>query len=229
MADITRLIIEFAVRTTVLTALLCGMVKIQKLNFFFPGLLVSAVIACVVDALPHFGHFLAVPALFLCVWKVTGARPLPDVTIAVLIPYLLMFGVNVLLFTGRTGAVPPAVTIKAIVKTNLPPAVVKPLTPALIPPPSTNLAVTNVPVNPAKTNLHSADEILKDFAVKGVTRNGDKSMLVIHVNKRTYTIEMGEPALVQTTSGPCQIRLVNLGESWATVQVNGEAAYLRVH
>src|ERR1039457_439552 len=155
MGDTGILIIEYAARTAVLTLLLCGMVKIQKLNFFFPGLLVSAAIACALDTIPCFGHYLAVPILYLCIWKVTGASLMPDAVFTVVISYALMFAVNVLLFTARG------------------------------------------PAGPVKKNSKPADEILKDVKVKGVTRNGDKSMLLISANKKTYELVTGEQTSVQ--------------------------------
>ena len=229
MGHTTILIIDYAARTALLTLLLCAMVKIQKLNFFFPGLLASAIIACALDTIPYFGHYLAVPVLYLCIWKVTGASLMPDAVFTVVVSYALMFAVNVLLFTALIGDLRPAVKTSEISKTNHAATVVKPATPIITPPPATNQIVTNASASPAKTNLKSADDFLKEVTVKGVTENGDKSMLVIRANKKIYTLMMGEQTLVQTTSGPCHIRLVNVGETWATVEVNGEKTYLRVH
>lgn len=229
MGDSLILIIEYAARTAVLTLLLCVMVKIQKLNFFFPGLLVSAAIACGLDTIPYFGHYLAVPVLYLCIWKVTGASLMPDAVFTVVIAYALMFAVKVLLFTALVGDL--RASSSSHESNGIPYAVaaVKPATPGVAPLPVANQNAQNVPASPVKKNSKSADEILKDVTVKGVTRNGDKSMLLISANKKTYELVTGEQTSVQTTNGTCHLRLVGVSETWATVEVNGEAAYLHLH
>lgn len=229
MGDITILIIEYAARTVVLTLLLCLMVKLQKLNFFFLGLLASAAIACALDTIPYFGHYLAVPVLYLCIWKVTGASLMPDAVFTVVVSYALMFAVNVLLFTALIGDL-RAHTDEGD-RAEIPPAVAaaKPVTPANAPVPATNQVVQNVSTNSPNKNAKSAGEILKDVSVKGATRNGDKSMLILQSGKKNYELEVGVPTLLQTPSGSCHIRLLNVGATWATVEVNGEAAYLPIH
>ena len=228
MGDTGILIIEYAARTAVLTLLLCGMVKIQKLNFFFPGLLVSAAIACALDTIPYFGHYLAVPILYLCIWKVTGASLMPDAVFTVVISFALMFAVNVLLFTALIGDLRTSISSHESHGIPRAVAVAKPPPPGVAPVPVTNQNVQGGPAGPVKKNSKPADEILKDVKVKGVTRNGDKSMLLISANKKTYELVTGEQTSVQTTNGTCHLRLVNVDETWATVEVNGEAAYLRI-
>ena len=95
MGDITILIIEYAARTVVLTLLLWLMVKLQKLNYFFLGLLGSAAVACALDTIPYVGHYLAVPVLYLCIWKITQASLMPDAVFTVVVSYALMFAVKV--------------------------------------------------------------------------------------------------------------------------------------
>lgn len=228
MGDTTILILEYAARTAVLTLLLCLMVKLQKLNFFFGGLLASAAIACALDTIPYVGHYLAVPVLYLCVWKITGASLMPDAVFTVVVSYALMFAVKVLLFTALIGDLRLPVRHDETSEIPRAAAVEKPAPPVATPPPATNQNVESVPVSPANKPSKSADEILADFTVKGFTRNGDRSMLIISVNKKTYELAAGEATSVQTTNGACQILLMNVGETWATVEVNGEPAYLRI-
>lgn len=228
MGDITILIIEYAARTAVLTVLLCLMVKLQKLNFFFLGLLASAAIASGLDTIPYFGHYLAVPVLYLCIWKVTGASLMPDAVFTVVISYALMFAVKVLLFTALIGDLRGHVNVRD--GGEIPPAapVLKAVAPVSARPQATNAVGQNVAAAPANKNAKSADEILKEITVKGATQNGGKSMLLISANKKIYELAMGEQTVVQIPSGSCRVRLVNVDETWASVEVNGEAAYLRI-
>jgi hypothetical protein len=230
--DILFLIAGYAARTVLLTVLLCFMVKIQKLNFYFLGLLAAAAIACALDTIPYVGHYLAVPVLYLCIWKVTGASLMPDAVFTVVIAYALMFAVNVLLLTALMGDLrpsakddetdgpPPAVVLAkatpqpALIHTSSPPAAV-----------SVPVATPTNSVKPQK----SAEEILKAFAVKAATANGDKSLLTVSANKKIYTLTTDQPTLVPLADGVCRLRLVNVSGTWATVEVNGESAYLPIH
>jgi hypothetical protein len=74
-----------------------------------------------------------------------------------------------------------------------------------------------------------AAEWLVNVSVKGSTENGDKSMLLISVNNKSYTLMAGEPVLVRMEKGACHMRLIEVSEPWAILEVNGETAYLRIH
>ena len=226
MGDIIIMIVEYAARTAVLTLLLWLMIKLQKLNYFFLGLLGSAALACALDTIPYFGHYLAVPVLYFCIWKVTQASLVPDAIFTVVIAYALMFAVKVLLFTALIGDLRPHIRGDENDELRSEVAAAQPPPPAGVSPPATN---QNAAASPAKVPAKSTDEILKDVVVKGVTRNGDKSMVLISSNKKNYTLTMGQLTLVQTPAETLHLRLVNVSETWATVEVNGEAAYLRVH
>ena len=229
MGDLAILIIEYAARTVVLTLLLWAMVKLQKLDYFFLGLLGSAALACALDTIPYFGHYLAVPVLYFCIWKVTHASLMPDAVFTVVVAYALMFAVKVLLFTALIGDL--RMSTSSDENDPVPPAVAaaKPApsvpAPVPVPVPATNQHAAS----PAKTPSKSAEEILKEITFKGLTQNGDKSMLVVNANKKNYTLMTGETTVVQTASGTCRIRLVAMSANWATLEVNGEETVWRIH
>ena len=233
--DIIALVISYAARTVLLTLLLWIMVQLQKLNYSFLGLLGSAALASALDTIPYFGHYLAVPVLYLCIWKVTQASLMPDAIFTVVVAYALMFAVNVMLFTALIGDLRPSAMPDANERDEPPPAVLETETPPAPAIPRTNhppAAIarvdTNAPAKPAKP-AKSADEILKAITVKAATDNGAKSLLTISAEKKIYTLTMGQPAAVPLADGVCHLRLVRISESWATVEVNGEATYLRIH
>ena len=83
------------------------MLEIQKFNYNWPGLIGSALLASGLDMIPYFGHALAVPALYICVWKMTRESIFPDAAFTVLFSYLFMFVVNMFLITYLMGDLRP--------------------------------------------------------------------------------------------------------------------------
>src|SRR5688572_6679136 len=91
------LAIEGVVRWFIYTALLWIMIKIQKLNYNFFGLMAVSAGAIAVSYIPWAGPYLAYPVLVFGLWKVTGADIVPDVVFTVAITRALMFCVNLFL------------------------------------------------------------------------------------------------------------------------------------
>src|SRR2546423_14224552 len=63
--------IPFLIKTVFLVLALWIMVKIQRFQYHFLGLLGAATLASALDMIPYFGHFIALPVLYLCLIKVT--------------------------------------------------------------------------------------------------------------------------------------------------------------
>ena len=116
------LFIEFAVQTVFLFVALWIMIKIQKLDYNFPGLLGTAAIVSGLDqaldtVLGHFlgiylANYISTPiilvVLIICVSKVTHADRV-DVMFTIMVGYALMFGMNLWLFGALLGDLrPPA-------------------------------------------------------------------------------------------------------------------------
>jgi hypothetical protein len=99
---------------------------------------------------------------------------------------------------------------EAVPKTNPPVSVTNPPAPS----PPTNLAAPPA-APPAENNS-------KLFTVRGVTRNGANSAVTVQTGARTYTIFLGEAALMQTSEGPISVRFNDLGEDSVTLEINGE-------
>ncbi|HEX9046505.1 MAG TPA: hypothetical protein VF988_05715, partial [Verrucomicrobiae bacterium] len=112
LGDIVAFVIGYVARTGLLTLLLWLMIKLQKLNYTFLGVLGSAALASLLDSIPYVGHYFAVPVLYLCIWKVTQASLMPDAVFTVAVSYALMFAVNVLLFTALIGDLRPSARIR---------------------------------------------------------------------------------------------------------------------
>jgi hypothetical protein len=215
MAFGLALFIHFAARTAVLTLLLWIMVKLQKLDHSFLG---SAALASAFDLIPYCGPYLAVPALFLCIWTGTRASFGPAV-FTVGVSYALMFAVRLFLLVRLLPPLHPPAAAAVLFQTHPLPKV-DPVA-AFMQVQSTNLPA---PVVVQKT----ADDWVKEITFKGVTANGDKSILLVQATTNLYEIQVDRPVTVQTATGTCQMRLINVGETWATLEINGETGYLRL-
>lgn len=85
------------------TALLWIMIKVQKLNYNWLGLLGSSALASAIDYIPVVGPYLGWVALVICLQKVTQADIAPDVLFTVAIAGSLMFCVNLFLLGSLMG------------------------------------------------------------------------------------------------------------------------------
>src|SRR6267378_5007314 len=104
------LLIHFAVQTVFLMAALWLMIKLQKLNYNFLGLLGAASLASAIKLIPlpfYIADIISCAALLFCISKVTGAEYI-DVKFTVVIGYALMFGMNLGLFGALLGDLRPS-------------------------------------------------------------------------------------------------------------------------
>ncbi len=76
------------------TALLWGMIKVQRLNYKFLGLIGSSLLATGLGYIPVVGTYIGWAVLVICLWKCTGADIAPDVLFTVGVAGALMFCVN---------------------------------------------------------------------------------------------------------------------------------------
>ena len=237
------LFIEFAVQTVFLFVALWIMIKVQKLDYNFPGLLGTAAIVSGLDrvldtVLGHFwgiylANYISAPiilvVLIICVSKVTHADRV-DVMFTIVVGYALMFGMNLWLFGALMGDLrPPAGssrefdTIAEQQETN---EVVQTAIMTNQPVQNTHPSVSNAP---AKLAAQPAEITTNLFSVKGVARDASKSAVTIQTGKRTYTIMLGESALTQTTNGPVSVRFKELGDGWVVLTINGVETKLPFH
>jgi hypothetical protein len=216
------LLINFAGPTAFLTLLLWLLVKLQGLDYSFRGLLGSAALTCALDIVPYLGHYLAALALCFCIWKVTLASLMPNAALTAIVSYALTFVAKVLLLMVAFHDFHWSVINHNRWKPSHTVVMAEPI-PAFV----TGVPATNRPA-PVPVRK-SADDWLKEVALKGATENGANSTVLLLASTNLYKLEMNQPTTVETLNGSCQMRLVNVSENWATVEVNGETAYLRLH
>ena len=217
VSDIIGLLIEFVAHAVLLTVALWIMIKLQSLNYNFPALLGSAALGGGLDMIPYFGHALAVPALYFCIWKMTRASMFPDAAFTVVVAYALMFAFNVLVLTALMGDLRPDLHPSAA---NEPDDVTNTVV-------ETTPAKTKPPAGTKQTAVSKAAKAAaKNFSVKGVTRNGDQSSVSIQAGGKNYFVPLNQVTLITTDDGILSVRLTVLADKTLTLEINGEPVTL---
>lgn len=201
--------ISFLLHFILLLTGLWVMIKFQKFDYNWLGLLGTALLGSALDMVPYVGHYFAVPALYLCIWKMTRASIFPDASFTVLFAYLFMFVVNMFALTFLTPDLRPDLH------------------------PSADEAVTNIVVAAAPTNtpaprapvesqaVKAAKAAAQYLSVKGFMRNGAKSMVMLADGTRVYTLYLGDRTAVQTPEGTSRVRFDSVNSNSVTLLVDG--------
>jgi hypothetical protein len=281
-ATILGLAMEIAIQTAFLTVALWIMVKLQKLDYIFLGLLASAALASAVEKIldvflePTFGIYttssisapITVGVLILCVMKsIQGDRT--DALFTVGVGYALTFGMNLWLMGTLMGDLRPSArhahemriaaeineASEAATRTNQPavliqatnktmgkaaaseksPATNGPTNSAALAPVAGSKEKTAPPVAQPATKpkepapVKPGEAIAKAFSVKGLTRNGLKSSVVLNTGVKSYTIFVGESLSMETAKGEVVVGLEELGTDWLFLKVGGERVKISLH
>jgi len=233
--------VQFTVQMVFLFVALWIMIKLQKLDYNFPGLLGTAALASGVDCTlnrffgiwfgPFSGYFAApffLIVLYVCLRKLLTSADHVDVIFTMCVGGALRFAMYVFLFTALLPDLRPSARNTDEFETSAPQ-------------PETNevrqiAGKTNSPPPGATAGLAAqpkpgqlVETATNLFSVKGVSRNGSKSAVTIQTGKRTYTISLGEAALTQTSKGPVSVRFKELGDGWVVLAINGQETKLPFH
>ncbi len=218
--------IQFLIRTVFLLIALWFMVKVQKFQYNFLGLLGSAALASILDMIPIVGHFIALPVLYLCLIKVTR-EDLSGVVFTAGISYALVFVMNLFLLATLMGDLRSFATRELVAEakektqeTNpsddeaddemgeAPAPKVAPL-----PPPQ---------VRPADQGGKGKNSNAWGFKVKGVAKSARNSSAIIFSGRKNYSISLGESLQMETVNGGVTVTLKEVGESSVVLNVRGE-------
>jgi Tfp pilus assembly protein PilP len=236
--------LRWVLETGFLLLALWIMVKIQKLQFNFPGLLIAAAIASAFNLIPFVGRFIAVPVLWMSLTKVTR-EDFAGVAFTTGVSYALVFGMNLFLLGALMGHLTPSTYVRARTlpdnrqQTELtsddedndsvatrPEASAPTNTPNTVPPakasggPAQTAAVQ--PENPS-----SDLPLNKAFFLKGVTQNGKNSMALISTGGKTYTVFLNETVSVDTGVGKKTIRLEKVDKNLVLLDVEGQVIQVK--
>jgi len=216
------------------------MIKLQKLDYRFLGLIVAAAIATIVGmvldevfsrALGAYvgmsvSSLLVIIVLSICLYKVTRADP-TDVAFTVGVGYALTFCMNLFLLGALLGdlkpshygdddlipvAARPTDEEAAEVLTNTPPE--------LIHTPRTIKQSTNSVAKAAPVPLN------KSFTVRGVTRNATRPSVVLEASGKQYTLFSGDMVMMRIPRGFVAVQFKGLDHDQILLNVEGEEVKL---
>jgi hypothetical protein len=211
--------VSYLFHFVLLLAGLWGMLKIQKFNYNWPGLLGSAVLASGLDMIPVVGHYCAVPVLYICIWKMTRESIFPDAAFTVLFSYLFMFVVNMFLITFLTGDLRPDLRPEANSAGAAAPTNATMVAPA-------NPEMSHAAVDSAAAQ--KAEAVAKSLSVKGLIRNGSNSVLVLGEGAKNRVLGLGEEMVVQTAAASNHVRFENVDTHSVTLSIDGTPVKLKV-
>jgi hypothetical protein len=238
LTTILALSIEFVVQTVFLVTALWIMIKIQKLNYKFLPLLGASALTSGLDMIPFVGHYLAVPVLLFCVYRITRADKV-DVLFTVFVGFALMFGMNLWLLGALMGDLRPSAQTdfdsvtdpiemeaesEAASETTPPPAATEAERDGGKTAITASTAPAGKPNDPAAAKL--AREIAKTFSLKGVIQSANKPMATIHTGTKTYTITVGETLAMETVKGKTVVRCDAVDKNGVDLTVAGERVKL---
>ena len=238
--NVLALAIEFVVQTAFLLAGLWIMIKLQKLDHNWPGLLGAAALASGLDMIPLAGHYLAVPVLLFCIAKVTRAERV-DVVFTVALGYALMFGMNLWLLSALLGDLRPSarkdlVDEIAAAGTELdepgandsgPPAARIPATSAAARA-SAPTGTQHVSQPAPSSGSKAAQDLAKILSLKGVVLSANKPTATISTGAKTYIIAVGETLSMETAKGKTAVHCESVDADSAVLTVAGERVKLKL-
>jgi hypothetical protein len=226
------------VKWLVYTALLWGMIKVQKMQYNLLGLLGSSALATLINFIPVVGCYLSWAVLVLCLWKVTHSDIVPDVLFTVGIAGAIMFCLNLWAFAALMGDLRPGLQADSedagpafaeIVEEDDAPA--KPVA-APKPAPEPSRQSGSSPVGkltdsvsrlirsatpgpaPATSNLSHG------LVLKGVVLQASQPSAMLMAGNKYYTIQAGEELVIPAANTNLKVRCNSIDRSLVSLTLN---------
>src|SRR5215472_14529944 len=79
------------------------MIKLQGLQYELLPVIGAAFLAAGLDTIPFMGHYIAVPVLYICIWKITRTSLYPEAVFTVALSYALMYTTTIILLAYAPG------------------------------------------------------------------------------------------------------------------------------
>jgi hypothetical protein len=206
------LAMSFGFRFVVLFAFLWVMIQIQKFQYELLPLIGAAFLAAALDMIPFVGHYMALPVLYFCIWKITRASLFPEAVFTVALSYAGMYCLTLILLAyAPVPSYHPTMAhddfgddtnfqaLAAVQTTN---QVQAPETPS----------APLVPEN----------KVAADISVKGISGSANDAMVTIQCGKKDYVIALGEGTTISTEEGSATVRFVEAGKNDVTLAVGGQ-------
>jgi hypothetical protein len=210
------LAVAFLVRFVLLMVCLVAMIKIQKLELAWLPLIGSALLASALDLVPLVGHFIALPALYLCIWKFARCDSYKDATFTVGISYAVVQCATWILAAYVTGDFHPnlAQSQDNYDFTNFQATAAAQVT-------NETAQVDPAPV-PAPEVKAPDNTTIPNISVKGVSQGASGPLAIIQCGKKIYTMSLGEGITASTKDGFVPVRFLAVNANDVTLDVDGQ-------
>jgi len=225
-------LIEFGVQAVFMMAALWMMIKIQSLDYTFLGLVICGALSSAIDVIPHFGHYLAVPTLYVCVARMTRADIFPDAVFTVVVAYALTFCMNLFLLSALIGDLRPSAneqpeeTVAGVTSETDKQdafAAVPDDSPMFMKSNATSVvALAEKPGTKPKTGSQLSEATLASISLKGLNLGAERPSAVLSDGKRTFTLDVGESRSLPTSDGMVLVKCERVAEHTAFLTLNGE-------
>jgi len=220
--------VRYLVSTGFLLLALWLMVKIQKFQYNFLGLLGSAALAGGLDMIPYVGHYLALPTLYLCLMKVTR-EDMTGVIFTAGISYALVFVMNLFLLGSLMGDLRPSFLQAREAEPKAQEATEETETDV-----ETNQSVAPrqaanaASVAPDKAQAAPQPSLAPaGLTLRGVIKSSKNPMAMISSGGKTYTIAIGESIPLQGADKNAKATLETVEDSSVIVSIAGEKVVLK--
>jgi hypothetical protein len=204
------LVITFGIRFVLLMVFLRTMIHFQKMNFTWLPLIGAAFLAAAFDMVPLVGHYLAVPVLYLCIWKITNCDLFPDAVFTVGLSYALTFMVTLILlaYAPVPGLHTASTRDNFDDATNAPAvAVVQPANPT-----------ADTPAAPDSPD----SKIAAGISIAGVSGLGNSAIVTIQYGRKNYSLSADEGITLSTDEGIASVHLLGADEKEVQLAVGSQ-------
>jgi hypothetical protein len=214
-------LIHFGVETAFLLTALWIMIKLQKLNYNFLGLLGAAALASAIDLLPlpfRLTNFISFTVLLICITKVTGAERV-DNLFTIGVGYALWFGMNLFLLGTLLGDLRPSAReaenhqISEEIQREDDTASAHPAAPA---------SANPTPLAAKPETVKAPQGPLPQLAVKSLIRNGAKSSVTLQSDNDSRLIFLGDTEMLHTATGTLKVRFDGLTDESVLLTVGDQ-------
>ncbi len=213
MGFLIALVAGLGIKWVIYTGLIWVMIKIQKLNYNFFGLLASSMAAIVTSLIPFVGPYLAYVVLVICLWKCTGAEIAPDIIFTVAIAGALMFCINLWVLAALMPDLRASVNKVETVHASELPTAVEDETPK----------VESTRSDPV---FRPTGNSFNGLVLKGISFLPAHQIAMIGDGLGIHNVKSGETFTVQSEEGPIEVRCEKVNRSSVQLTVGTETVEL---
>jgi hypothetical protein len=207
------------------TALLWLLMRIQRLDYTVPKLLLAAAITTAVAQIPWVGAYLSVLVLLVCLRRFTGEAILPGLVLTVVVAAAFMFAANLWLLAAMF---PDTISVRQAL-TRLRAEAAVPNEKAL---PVTVINLDDRPptvVDPADgTSAPGREPSVQGVVLKGVSISRQEQFVLVGSGHKSQPLKAGEHLSFDTPAGPVDVQCESVESNRVWMQIRGPKRWERV-